>query len=40
MSGSGKDRKHAIDYIFKLLLDILIPTHVKYLLWASSEGDS
>ena len=38
MGATGKERIEAINHFFKQIIDILIPVHMKYLLWAASEG--
>jgi len=38
LGATGKERVNAINYYFKQIYDILIPVHMKYLLWIASEG--
>mmetsp|Transcript_10279 Transcript_10279/g.11687 ORF Transcript_10279/g.11687 Transcript_10279/m.11687 type:complete len:568 (-) Transcript_10279:65-1768(-) len=38
MGATGSERERAIDFFFKQIYDILLPTHMKYLLMTSSEG--
>ena len=38
MGATGKERISAINYNFKQIFDILIPVHMKYLLWIAAEG--
>ena len=38
MGATGKERISAINYNFKQIFDILIPVHMKYLLWVASES--
>ena len=38
LGATGKERVDAINYFFKQIIDILIPVHMKYLLWAATEG--
>lgn len=38
LGATGSERERAIDYFFNQIFDILLPTHMKYLLMTSSEG--
>jgi len=38
LGATGRERVNAINYFFKQVYDILIPVHMKYLLWIASEG--
>lgn len=38
MGASGKDRTQLVNYFYKQAIDQLMPIHMKYLLWAASEG--
>jgi len=38
LGANGKERVEAINYFFKQIIEILIPVHMKYLLWVASEG--
>eukprot|EP01016_Furgasonia_blochmanni_P046416 TRINITY_DN6683_c0_g1_i6.p1 TRINITY_DN6683_c0_g1~~TRINITY_DN6683_c0_g1_i6.p1 ORF type:complete len:427 (+),score=73.81 TRINITY_DN6683_c0_g1_i6:30-1310(+) len=35
---TGQERISAINYFFKQLIEVLLPVHLKHLLWASSKG--
>jgi hypothetical protein len=38
LGATGKERVNAINYFFKQILDLLIPVHMKYMLWIAAEG--
>jgi hypothetical protein len=38
LGATGKERISAINFFFKQVVELLIPVHMKYLLWAASEG--
>ncbi len=38
LGATGKERISAINFFFKQIVELLIPVHMKYLLWAASEG--
>lgn len=35
---TGKERVNALNYLFKQVVEIFIPLHMKYILWIASEG--
>lgn len=38
LGATGKERINAINYFFKQVIDLLMPVHMKYLLWVATEG--
>jgi hypothetical protein len=38
LGATGKERNGALNYFFKQIIDICMPTHFKYLLWSASSG--
>jgi len=40
LGATGKERVNALNFFFKQIVDILIPVHMKYLLWVACEGNS
>jgi len=38
LGATGKERVNAINYFFKQIVDLLIPIHMKYMLWVATEG--
>ncbi|KAL4510249.1 hypothetical protein ABPG72_010442 [Tetrahymena utriculariae] len=38
LGAAGKERITAVNYFFKQILDICVPTHYRYLLWSSQEA--
>jgi hypothetical protein len=38
LGATGKERVNAINFFFKQIIELLIPVHMKYLLWAACEG--
>jgi len=38
LGATGKERVNAINFFFRQIVDLLIPVHMKYLLWIASEG--
>lgn len=38
MGSQGNERHGTIEYFFNQIIDIVLPVHVKYLLWISQEG--
>jgi hypothetical protein len=40
LGATGKERVNAINYFFRQVIDLLMPVHMKYLLWVATEGKS
>lgn len=38
LGATGKERVNAINFFFRQIVDLLIPVHMKYLLWIACEG--
>jgi len=35
---SGKERVDVVNYMFKQIVEFLVPVHMKYLLWVATQN--